>query len=46
MEGVLASLSTGYQYGGIASAHMAGEVLRNKDWKKEAKAGEGAFTGH
>ena len=39
MEGVLASLSPDINMVEIASAHMAGEVLRNKDWKKEAKAG-------
>ena len=39
MEGVLASLSPDINMVEIASAHMAGEVLRNKDWKKEAQAG-------
>ncbi len=39
MEGVLASLSPDINMVEIASAHMAGEALRNKDWKKEAKAG-------
>ena len=39
MEGVLASLSPDINMVEIASAHMADSVLRNKDWKKEAKAG-------